>query len=108
MDNFSSFLHGQQSKATRSDKDSDGEEITSILRNEQLDRCKFCCLSYCNLIKQGEILMCFLVMPFHTPTRFHSIDIMRDYAQEIESPYSRSKDALMNDEGDGSGSIFQN
>ena len=36
--------------------------------------------------------------PLCTPTRYHSIDISRDCAQEIESPYNRSKDALMNDE----------
>lgn len=36
----------------------------------------------------------------YTPTRYHSIDISRDCAQEIESPYNRSKDALMNDDND--------
>ena len=79
MDNFSSFLNGQSGKATRSDKDSDGEEITSILRNEQFDRCKYAA-PYGDKYAKFAVVYFDLDMPFNTPTRYNSIDIMRDYA----------------------------
>ena len=40
MDNFSSFMSDQPKRGSKSDKDSDGEEINSILRNDNFQQCK--------------------------------------------------------------------
>lgn len=40
MDDFSSFTSDKPKKVTKSDRDSDGEEITSILRNDHFQQCK--------------------------------------------------------------------